>query len=42
MSVLDMTSLLALIGLILLRLGVPVLGMWLLGAGLKRVLPTQV
>jgi hypothetical protein len=42
MSVLDLTSVLSLVGLTLLRFGVPVLGIWLLSTGLKRALPTQV
>jgi len=42
MFVLDMTSLLALTGLLALRVGVPVLGLWVLSATLKRALPAQV
>ena len=39
MSVLDLTSVVALVGLMILRLGVPLLGIWLLGQGLKRMVP---
>jgi hypothetical protein len=39
MSGLDLTSALTVIGLVVLRLGVPILGIWLLGAILKRVIP---
>jgi hypothetical protein len=42
MSVLDVTSGLVLIGLAVLRIGVPLFGMCLLCEGLKRALPTQV
>ncbi len=36
----DLTTLLALIGLAILRLGVPILVIWLLGKALKYVAPT--
>ena len=42
MSVLDLTSLAILVVLTVLRLGVPLLGIWLLSTGLKRALPMQV
>ncbi len=42
MSVLDVPTMLVLIGLTVLRVGLPVLGMCLLCAGLKRALPAQV
>jgi len=37
MYILDLTSVVAVIGLTVLRFGVPVLGIWLLSQGLKRV-----
>jgi hypothetical protein len=40
MSVLDLTSVIAVVGLTVLRIGVPVLGIWLLGQGLKRAVPS--
>jgi hypothetical protein len=40
MSILDLTSALAVVALTVLRFGVPVLGIWLLGQGLKLVVPT--
>ena len=42
MSVLDLTSISVLVGLTVVRLGVPVLGIWLLSTMLKRALPTQI
>jgi hypothetical protein len=42
MSVLDSTSVVALIVLAVIRLGVPVMGLWLLSSALKRALPAQV
>jgi hypothetical protein len=42
MSVWDLTSLFVLVGLTVVRLGVPVLGIWLLSTMLKRALPAQV
>jgi len=41
MSVLDSTGALTLIVLVVLRLGVPLLGIWLLSQGLKRALPSM-
>ena len=40
MSVLDSPGALTLIVLMVLRLGVPFLGIWLLGHGLKRAMPS--
>jgi hypothetical protein len=42
MSVLDLTSVSVLVGLTVVRLGVPVLGIWLLNTVLKRALPAQI
>jgi hypothetical protein len=42
MFILDSTSAFAVLGLAILRFGVPVIGMWLLSTGLKRALPGQV
>lgn len=42
MSVLDLSSITALVGLTILRLGVPLLGILLLSTVLKRALPGQV
>lgn len=39
MFVLDLLDVMALVVLMLLRLGVPVLGLWMLTAVLKRVSP---
>jgi hypothetical protein len=40
MSILDLTSALAVVVLTVARFGVPLLGIWLLGQGLKRVAPS--
>jgi len=40
MVILDLTSVVAVIGLTVLRFGVPVLGIWLLSQGLKRAVPS--
>jgi hypothetical protein len=40
MSILDLTSALAVVLLTVLRFGMPLLGIWLLGQGLKRVVPS--
>jgi hypothetical protein len=42
MSVLDTTTVIVLIALTLLRVGLPIFGMCVLCAGLKRALPAQV
>lgn len=42
MSVFDSIGVFALIGLAMLRLGVPLVGIWLLSTALKRMFPTQV
>ena len=42
MSVLDITTVAVLIGLMVLRIGIPIFGMCLFCAGLKRALPAQV
>jgi hypothetical protein len=41
MFTLDATCVCVLVGLTLLRFGVPMLGIWLLGRALKRALPSQ-
>jgi hypothetical protein len=41
MSVIDMTTTLALIALFIVRLGVPILLVWVLTTALKRALPAQ-
>ena len=41
MFVLDSTSVFVLIGLTILRLGVPISGIWLLNTMLKHALPSQ-
>jgi hypothetical protein len=41
MFTLDWTSVFAVVGLTILRFGVPILGIWLLGRALKRALPSQ-
>jgi len=40
MVILDLTSIVAVIGLAVIRFGVPALGIWLLSQGLKRVAPS--
>jgi hypothetical protein len=40
MSILDLTSALAVVVLTVLRFGMPLLGIWLLGQALKRVAPS--
>lgn len=42
MSILDLTSVFAVVGLVVLRFGLPVLGIWLLSTALKRALPAQI
>lgn len=42
MFVLDLLDVMALVVLTLLRLGVPLLGLWLLTAILKRINPTPI
>ena len=39
MSVIDLTSIFVLVGLMVVRFAVPVFGIWLLGQGLKRLAP---
>jgi hypothetical protein len=41
MSVLDITTMFVLIVLMIVRVGLPILGICLLCKGLKRALPTQ-
>jgi hypothetical protein len=40
MDIPNLTSVVAVIGLAVLRFGVPVLGIWLLSLGLRRVAPS--
>lgn len=42
MSFLDISTVAVLIGLMVIRIGVPIFGMCLFCGGLKRVLPSQV
>ena len=41
MSVIDFTSIFVLVAFMVVRFGVPILGMWLLGQGLKRLAPSM-
>ncbi len=41
MSVLDLPSVLTVVVLLILRLGIPALGLWLLGALLNRIAPSS-
>ena len=41
MSVIDFSSVFILVGFMVVRFGVPVLGMWLLSQGLKRLAPSM-
>lgn len=39
MSALDLSSSLMVAGLLILRLGTPILGIWLMGLALRRIAP---
>jgi hypothetical protein len=41
MSVIDFTSMFVVVGFLVVRFGVPILGMWLLGKGLQRLVPSM-